>query len=974
MRTIEIKGIEIYGFGKWTDQIFSWDDTAFIRLYGENEAGKSTLQQFILYMLFGLPPRKRSLFQPKQSSRLGGKLTLLDQTIGEYTIERMDGEVICYLPDGTRADESWLREQLGGLTRDMYESIYTFSALDLEGIQKMDETALSNVLFSVGLTGATHIYELEKQLDLEIGKLFKPTGTRPMINEQLTQIEKSYDKLQQFKKAEASYHMQIEERASILQGQSEGYAALRQAKQESDKYNRIAHALPTIEEFYMTEELLEKSPKEVPFPKDGLDRYEKNKAKIIPLLAKKAALENAMKENEVKTNAYQEKALAGEVKKQVQDVLAEEETVRNRLFAIEQKEKEGLDVEKELEARLMDIELNEADMKAMRLPFHLEKTWHDIYEQNKQITEMKEAITEAREQHNQQVENVHQAKLQTEATLLPQAEVERMHVAIASYEKSNERTDTAPGESAIWSRWQQKREKTAKSMLYGTIAVAALLFIVGFFTNALVLSSVAVGLLLIGGLQFLFSRFATKDIEEMTRREAGPVENQLTPQQYVAYKAQLAAQEESKTRLKIIADRGRVLHEAMEEWEETKRLYDTRLTNYMALYKKEVKAYPFLQQLAPAHWLELLRIMRETKEIMEEKASVYLALQQLKAAQDTFTDQLLPLAEALDVDVEDVDFSLLHNCLTENEVNEQLWKEVAQANRTHEQALEEIISEIELYETEEAKLFDYAQVDTEEAYVQVAHQNQTQANLREKRDKLLLQLEVSFDAHTKEELVQRSFDVQQVAYLQKEVRETIEGLENELEVLRKRLVEVEHGIQLLESSDDYSKASYTYQIEKDKLQQDSETWAVLKVMQTALAEAKKAYKERYLTEIIEWTTNYFKTMTDARYIRVYAPTDKQGFQVERATKDRYGVEELSQGSVDQLYVALRLAISKVMSDKYVVPLIIDDAFIHFDSKRTEKSIAILNDISREQQVFLFTCRRSIAELTDAMDITNIISV
>ena len=97
------------------------------------------------------------------------------------------------------------------------------------------------------------------------------------------------------------------------------------------------------------------------------------------------------------------------------------------------------------------------------------------------------------------------------------------------------------------------------------------------------------------------------------------------------------------------------------------------------------------------------------------------------------------------------------------------------------------------------------------------------------------------------------------------------------------------------------------------------------------------------------------------------------FQVESIDNIRYTVNELSQGTIDQLYVALRLAISEIMSEKHGLPFVIDDAFVHFDSIRIKKMIAILQQVSEKQQVILFTCRQEIASAVTEMkqiDITE----
>src|SRR5699024_2424283 len=85
------------------------------------------------------------------------------------------------------------------------------------------------------------------------------------------------------------------------------------------------------------------------------------------------------------------------------------------------------------------------------------------------------------------------------------------------------------------------------------------------------------------------------------------------------------------------------------------------------------------------------------------------------------------------------------------------------------------------------------------------------------------------------------------------------------------------------------------------------------------------------------------------------------FQVEAKGNIRYTVDELSQGTVDQLYVSLRLAIAKVMMNTYQVPLLIDDAFVHFDDVRMKDALAVLDEITKEQHEILLTCKQYVRE-------------
>lgn len=80
---------EITGFGKYRGQTITFS-AANQLLYGPNEIGKSTLYQFIQTLLFGFPARRgrQRDYTPKDGTAFGGKLWLEAEEIGEVCIER----------------------------------------------------------------------------------------------------------------------------------------------------------------------------------------------------------------------------------------------------------------------------------------------------------------------------------------------------------------------------------------------------------------------------------------------------------------------------------------------------------------------------------------------------------------------------------------------------------------------------------------------------------------------------------------------------------------------------------------------------------------------------------------------------------------------------------------------------------------------------------------------------------------------
>ena len=62
----------------------------------------------------------------------------------------------------------------------------------------------------------------------------------------------------------------------------------------------------------------------------------------------------------------------------------------------------------------------------------------------------------------------------------------------------------------------------------------------------------------------------------------------------------------------------------------------------------------------------------------------------------------------------------------------------------------------------------------------------------------------------------------------------------------------------------------------------------------------------------------------------------------------------SEGTVDQLYLALRLAVSGELTPH--APLVLDDALVRFDDTRLALAMDILKEESGQKQVIVFTCQ------------------
>jgi uncharacterized protein YhaN len=101
----------------------------------------------------------------------------------------------------------------------------------------------------------------------------------------------------------------------------------------------------------------------------------------------------------------------------------------------------------------------------------------------------------------------------------------------------------------------------------------------------------------------------------------------------------------------------------------------------------------------------------------------------------------------------------------------------------------------------------------------------------------------------------------------------------------------------------------------------------------------------------------FRTLTLESFSRLLVDSEGQTPRLFGVRPDgrQVDVKGMSEGSRDQLYLALRLAALEMQIDEgFNMPLIADDLFINFDDARTAAGLKVLGDLSSRMQVVFLT--------------------
>ncbi len=148
---------------------------------------------------------------------------------------------------------------------------------------------------------------------------------------------------------------------------------------------------------------------------------------------------------------------------------------------------------------------------------------------------------------------------------------------------------------------------------------------------------------------------------------------------------------------------------------------------------------------------------------------------------------------------------------------------------------------------------------------------------------------------------------------------------------------------------------------------DVEHYARLRLATTVLREAIERYRARHQGPVLERASRLFAELTVGSFSGLRVDYDERGEAVlvgVRSADDRVvPVEGMSDGTADQLYLALRLAsLETWLEGKEPLPLIVDDILIQFDNQRSVATLRALAELSCRTQVIFFTHHEHLVEL------------
>ena len=943
---MKIEQLTIYGFGRHTDVTIELGEGITV-FYGENEAGKTTIYQFILQILFGFPPKGHTMlrYEPKNGAAYGGKIRLTDSLYGRVEVERVRGksagDVTVRMEDGTVAGQEKLTEILRQYDRTAFESIFSFSLFQLQGLEQMDADELSRTLISSGTTGIDVLLQLEKKMEKEKGELFKKSGKNPEMNTKLRELRELESQLKSERAIVDDYEPSVIRLQEVEHQLSTSRNQLQQLQKELDTLKNVKLRIPIEQNRQSILSQLDEIGTPI-FPANGIREQE--------------LLESKKHETEAKISrsAYQLEALSNEMEQATQPL---------RLEAIEgllAKESDWHRLQQHVSN--VDAEIRRLKGERQRLLGRLGATDADSIEA---MIRADSSLTTEQQLH-ELASNLQQISRRAESFEVDLQRVDELQQRTIQQIKHIEEQAPTAEEQAQASKWPDVRARLSEAKAYVAftkeeppssskqmngivLAVAVIMAIYGMLQQQWGIVLLGVVIAGISAMAFMkkqpLSTQPDERLQEMKAllkayegKETGFEELCERIDDYKRQKEQARRTREEQETTRAMLESERMLTKTQESTSK-QQLYTT-LSELGLSTSAGIEVIPEL--------FRMIRDLQETEHLLAEHSS------ERQAILSKIEQQRSQAASVLQREVPEAD---LYTLVRQEArlLQDAAYSAEAEASQAKElkRTIEEMKLELKAYIEQEQQLFQQANVKDKASYYAAYDRTQEVRTLQVQLVALTKQLEglPLVDGYEKqtENLEQRVSEIEQRRL----------EIEQELDAMTDERASLIHKTNVLLSDDAHLRTQQLYENKRAEFNELAFEWSTRQVAAEAIRQTMSELKEKKLPAVLQRANTFFQQLTHHAYTALEIQADGL-FQAIRNDRTAFEISELSQATKEQAYVSLRLALADELTEEVPFPMMMDDPFVHFDATRLQYMTALLSTLSSIHQVIVFTCHETLA--------------
>ncbi len=205
---------------------------------------------------------------------------------------------------------------------------------------------------------------------------------------------------------------------------------------------------------------------------------------------------------------------------------------------------------------------------------------------------------------------------------------------------------------------------------------------------------------------------------------------------------------------------------------------------------------------------------------------------------------------------------------------------------------------------------------------------------------------------------------------QESLTEKLNKFKQEREELDENITTLKNRINELSTSTKIEKAQQTIDQAQTELEKKAQDYAVHKSAAYILKKLRSRMIEKAEKELLEPAADILSRISSNHYskLKTAANLDQSDFRIITAKDQQVkNSSELSRGSLEQLYLAVRL--SRIKEIEPPLPVVLDDSLVNFDQEHLYNTAELISEFALRHQIFVLSCHPDlisfISELTDS---------
>jgi uncharacterized protein YhaN len=1020
---MRINYLEVDGFGVWSGLRLEGFDEGLNVIYGPNEAGKTTLLEFVRSMLYGFSRQRRRYLPPLRGGRPGGSIHVTGAQ-GRFQICRHDdatgslqGELALVADDGTRQGEHLLKVLLGEMDESIFNNVFGISLEELQELSTLGDTEASRLLYSLtaGLDRVS-LVEVMRELELSRNRILAVDGQTCQTVQLLAEREKLRNEIEELGQLNRRYGRIAAERVQLQRE----LARLEEEKTQVQYHTRVtelAIALrPRCQQRAELERQLAILGQSKPIPEEAIQRLDALNARLHKYQQRLEAFHQRRDQlreegagltvsETLRRQSARIEALA-EQQAWIKSITEQRVQIETNVTAIQQeleteRQHLGLDVDPQSLPDFSSRRLRSIRPAARAM----QQSHRRLAEAQKQVAAARQAaealdaqLSAALESHGQRDLAAAMDRIGGEvAQLRRRAQIDERLEELGRSQNDLEEQGHEALHAQLLPAW-------VLVGLGGMFVCGAVLVVLGLLVSAELPGKLGWVVALIGvagfaaaGVSHFLLGFSNDRHLETSQKQGGLLKIQIkqTEEERDALDKQLPrgggpilsrlerAQQELAILESLVPLDAKRQSSRQDSDMAARKVDEVRreLSAARRGWREVLESAGLPEQMTPKQIRAYLQLSEKGGQIRRRLQQQQEELQQRRAELDSFAARVRQVSADAKEEMVDEDplqqLAYLVESLAEQQQRVRRREKVRRQLRKLRRKETRFSEAAARLKYRRRQLLQRAGVEGEQELRQQAAEHARAEGLRKDRDALAREITAAIGGHCPEqaitEQIQADVTAGRLEAIQAELSVRLERLEKQLHERFETRGQMSEQLKAMAEDRQLPGKQLELAIVEKRLEDAIRRWQVLAVTNRVLESIRVTYEKHRQPETLQEASGYLERLTRGRYTRVWTPLGQQVLRVDDEAGNAHTVEQLSRGTREQLFLALRMGLARCYAQRGVaLPMVLDDVLVNYDADRAKAAAEVLRDFAAAgQQVLVFTCHEHVFKLFKALRVASV---